>query len=212
MFQRLSVGRWTYQPANINHPIRCIFEVNAKLKASLMGETGYILYLAATMQLQTELMIKRGNSCVSAAPVRLLLPSGMTSTTTGRTRWDSGGGAASRRDQFLVVGASNAKRCTDALERRGHKVIQAIIPGRSCVKSKIPEMEELLRRKLLEASEDCGVQWSSNSWTLHSTSRGRRKVGYCLPSGEKMAGTTFWETQSLRQRSSNTPSSTRPSP
>ena len=56
-----------------------------------MGETGYILCLAATMQLQTELMIKRGNSCVSAAPVRLLLPSGMTSTTTGRTRWDSGG-------------------------------------------------------------------------------------------------------------------------
>ena len=91
MFQRLSVGRWTYQPANINHPIRCIFEVNAWLKAALMGETGYILCLAATMQLQTELMIKRGNSCVSAAPVRLLLPSGMTSTTTGRTRWDSGG-------------------------------------------------------------------------------------------------------------------------
>ena len=91
MFQRLSVGRWTYQPANINHPIRCIFEVNAWLKAALMGETGYILYLAATMQLQTELMIKKWNGGGSAAPVRLLLPSGMTSTTTGITRWDSGG-------------------------------------------------------------------------------------------------------------------------
>ena len=173
------------------------------------------------MQLQTELMIKRWNSGGSAAPVRLLLPSGMTSTTTGITRWDSGGtnlpagvpplqseeeeelvsvlirelnsklrlgldpspnlnpevvggGGAIRRDQFLVVGASNAKRCADALEKRGHEVIWAIIPGWSCVKSKIPEMEELLRRKLLEASEDCGVQWSSNSWTPHSTSRGRR--------------------------------------
>ena len=76
-----------------NNPatIRCICEVNAWLEAALTGETGYTLYLAATLQLQTKLMIKRGTGASTAAPVRLLLPSGMTSTTTGRTRWDSGG-------------------------------------------------------------------------------------------------------------------------
>ena len=72
--------------------IRCIFEVNAWLKATLTGKIGYILYPAATMKLQKELMTRRGTGCSSAAHVRLLLlPSSMTSTTTGRKRWDSGG-------------------------------------------------------------------------------------------------------------------------
>ena len=123
------------------------------------------------------------------------------------------GGGAIRRDQFLVVGASNAKRCADALEKRGHEVIRAIIPGWSCVKSKIPEMEVLLRRKLLEASEDCAVVLQFLDTAFYFT---RTEVGGLQPAKcqavEKMAGTMWRETQSLRQRSSNTPSSTRPSP
>ena len=60
-------------------------------------------------------------------------------------------------EQFLVVRASNASRCTDALERKGFHVIWATIPGWSCVKYKIPAMEDLLRRKLAEATEACTV-------------------------------------------------------
>ena len=210
-----------------NNPatIRSIFEVNAWLEAALTGETGYNLHLAATVQLQTNLMRNRGTGAATAAPVRLLLPSGMTSTTTGRTRWDSGGtnlpagvpplrsgeeeelvrtlirelnsklqlcldpspnldpevvggGTASRREQYLVVGASNAKRCADALERRGHEVIRATIPGWSCVKSKIPEMEQLLGRKLLEASDGCVVVFQLLDSACHFT---RTEEGGLLP-------------------------------
>ena len=210
-----------------NNPatIRSIFEVNAWLEAALTGETGYNLHLAATVQLQTNLMRNRGTGAATAAPVRLLLPSGMTSTTTGRTRWDSGGtnlpagvpplrsgeeeelvrtlirelnsklqlcldpspnldpevvggGAASRREQYLVVGASNAKRCADALEKRGHEVIRVIIPGWSFVKSKIPEMEQLLGRKLLEASDGCVVVFQLLDSACHFT---RTEEGGLLP-------------------------------
>ena len=71
--------------------IRSIFEVNAWLKATLTGELGYILYPAATMWNQMDLVTKKGTGSSFAAPVRLLLPSGMTATMTGRMRWDSGG-------------------------------------------------------------------------------------------------------------------------
>ena len=71
-----------------------------------------------------------------------------------------------------MVGASNAKRCADALERGGFQVIRVIIPGWSCVKSKIPGMEDLLRRKLTEASEDCTVVFQFLDTTFYFTKRG----------------------------------------
>ena len=185
--------------------IRSIFEVNAWLKATLTGELGYILYPAATMWNQMDLVTKKGTGSSFAAPVRLLLPSGMTATMTVRMRWDSGGtnlpaGVPPLKDEeegvliSMIIGELNSKlrlgldpspnlhpqvvggrvqvhdgavpggqsqqrqpvhRCPG--EKRLSCDPGYTIPGWSCVKYKIPAMEDLLRRKLAEATEACTV-------------------------------------------------------
>ena len=89
-----------------------------------------------------------------------------------------GGGSVSKREQFLVVGVSSANQCADALERSVCHVIKTIIPGWSCVKSKIPSMEDLLRKKLTEATKACTVVLQFLDSTFYFT---RRKEGGLLP-------------------------------
>ena len=59
--------------------------------------------------------------------------------------------------KFLVVGASNADRTGDALERSGMSVTRAIIPGWQCFKSKIKNMLELVHDKLRDIRGPCNV-------------------------------------------------------
>ena len=59
--------------------------------------------------------------------------------------------------KFLVVGASNADRTGDALERAGMSVKRAIIPGWQCFKSKIKNMLELVHDKLRDIRGPCNV-------------------------------------------------------
>ena len=59
--------------------------------------------------------------------------------------------------KFLVVGASNADRTGDALERSEMSVTRAIIPGWQCFKSKIKNMLELVHDKLRDIRGPCNV-------------------------------------------------------
>ena len=90
-----------------------------------------------------------------------------------------GGGSVSKREQFLVVGVSSANQCADALERSVCHVIKTIIPGWSCVKSKIPSMEDLLRKKLTEATKACTVVLQFLDSAFYFT---RTEEGGLLPS------------------------------
>ena len=76
--------------------------------------------------------------------------------------------------QFLVVGASNASRTGDALERAGMQVIRAVIPGWRCTKSKIGDMTELVQDKIRDIRGPCNVvvQLYDNSFYLAKPEEG----------------------------------------
>ena len=75
---------------------------------------------------------------------------------------------------ILVIGASNAGRTADALEKAGEHVSRAVIPGWRCMKPKIPAMVDLVRSKLEEAKGDIVVilQLFDNCFFLAQTEDG----------------------------------------
>ena len=76
--------------------------------------------------------------------------------------------------KFLVVGASNADRTGDALERAGMSVTRAIIPGWRCVKSQVEKMLELVQEKIAGIRGPCTVviQMYDNSFFLAKPDEG----------------------------------------
>ena len=76
-------------------------------------------------------------------------------------------GGADGRPQILVVGASNAARTADALERAGADVLRAITPGWRCMKQKVPAMVDLVKQRLEEASPGCVVVYQLYDSSFH---------------------------------------------
>ena len=66
-------------------------------------------------------------------------------------------GGSTGPPQVLVVGASNAARTADALERAGADVLHAILPGWRCLRQKAVAMAELVRTVMLTAKPKCVV-------------------------------------------------------
>ena len=75
---------------------------------------------------------------------------------------------------FLVVGASNAARTADSLERAGQTVKCATIPGWRCTKQKAPMMAELVAEKLQGLKGQCTVafQLYDNNFFVTRTEEG----------------------------------------
>ena len=69
---------------------------------------------------------------------------------------------------ILVIGASNAGRMADALEKAVERVSRAVIPGWRCIKPKIPAMVDLVRSKLDELRGTplsfCNFSTTASSW------------------------------------------------
>ena len=75
---------------------------------------------------------------------------------------------------FLVVGASNAARTADALERTGQTVKRAAILGWRCTKQTAPMMAELVAEKLRGVTGQCTVvfQLYDNNFFMTRTEEG----------------------------------------
>ena len=97
-------------------------------------------------------------------------------------------GGADDRPQVLVVGASNAAKTAEALERAGADVLRAILPGWRCLKMKVPAMVELVKKQLEGASPRRVAVFQLYDSSFHFA---RTELGSLIPACRSLADGKF---------------------
>ena len=87
-----------------------------------------------------------------------------------------------------MVGASNAARTAEALERAGAVVLCAVLPGWRCLKMKVPAMVELIKKQLEGANPRCVAVFQLYDSSFHFA---RTEEGSLIPACRSLADGKF---------------------